>query len=664
MNSPGCCSGCAPGECGLQPPFSAQAAGGDGAQSRRKERGPVLLISAAAIFLPALLLRLVRYSAPLPFLVESLFLLSFALSGAGTVWKALRDLGRGLPLNEHFLMSLAAVGAITIGEYPEAAAIMILFNTGELLETAAVNRSRRSIAALLETKPDYANLLRAGGAAERVDPEDVSPGDLILVRPGEKIALDGTVVSGDSSVNNAALTGEALPQSVYPGDAVLAGAVNGPGLLQVRVERPFSRSSLAQIYRLVRESAVRKAPPERFMTAFARRYTPAVVTGALLLALLPPLLIPDASFRTWLYRALIFLVISCPCALVISIPLGYLAGIAGAARQGILVKGGSYLEALRKVKTVAFDKTGTITEGVFRVKGVETAPGVSARELLEWAAYAEAHSSHPIARSIREAYPGKLHPGEISLYEEIGGLGVKAKVRGKIVLAGSPQLLLREKVENMPPVPVERAVHVAVGGNYAGSLVMGDRVRPGAARAVRQLKELGVRRTVLLTGDHGAAAQEAAARSGIDLAYASLMPEEKVAHLETLLQETASAGGRLAYVGDGINDAPALSRADIGIAMGGAGSDAAIEAADVAIMDDQLLKIAAAMHISAFTHRVVLQNIVLALGVKVLFLAAGALGAVTIWGALFADVGVALLAIANAARILGAASRKQHLYRE
>lgn len=663
MNSSGCCNGCASGECGLQPALSVSAAGG-GARSRRIDRGPALLISAAATFLPALLLRLIRHPAPLPFLVEALFLLAFALSGAGTIWKALRDLGRGLPLNEHFLMSLAAVGAIALGEYPEAAAIMILFNTGELLEAATLNRSRRSIAALLETKPDYANLLRSEDTAERVDPEDVSPGDLILVRPGEKIALDGIVASGDSSVSNAALTGEALPQSVYPGDAVLAGAVNGPGLLKVRVERPFSGSSLAQIYRLVQESAVRKAPPERFMTAFARRYTPVVVTGALLLGLLPPLLIPDASFRTWLYRALILLVISCPCALVISIPLGYLAGIAGAARQGILVKGGSYLEALRKVKTIAFDKTGTITEGVFQVKGVETAPGVSTRELLEWAAYAEAHSSHPIARSIREAYPGELHPGEIGLYEEIRGLGVKAKVRGRIVLAGSLQLLLQEKVENIPPVPVERAVHVAVGGSYAGSLVVGDRVRQGAARAVRQLKELGVQRTVLLTGDQGAAAQEAVSRSGIDLAYASLMPEKKVAHLETLLRETASAGGRLAYVGDGVNDAPALSRADIGIAMGGAGSDAAIEAADVVIMDDRLTKIAAAMRISAFTHRVVLQNIVLALGMKVLFLAAGALGAVTIWGALFADVGVSLLAIANAARILGAASRKEHLYRE
>lgn len=663
MNSSGC-GGCAAGKHEVHPAFVSPGLQGAGAQGRRKETAPAMLITAAAIFLPALLLRLIHYPAPFPFFSEALFLIAFSLSGAGTVWKALAGLGRGLPLNEHFLMSLASAGAIAIGEYPEAAAIMILFNLGELLEEAAVSRSRRSIAALMETKPDYANLLHAGGAVERVAPEEVSPGDLILVRPGEKIALDGIVSSGESSVNNAALTGEALPQGVYPGARVLAGAVNGAGLLQIRVERPFTSSSLARIYRLVQESAGRKAPAERFMTAFARRYTPAVVAAALLLALLPPLLIPGASFPTWLYRALVFLVISCPCALVISIPLGYLAGIAGAARQGILVKGGSYLEALRKVKTIAFDKTGTITEGIFRVKEIVTAPGMSTPELLEWAAYAEAHSSHPIARSIREAYSGELDRREVGSYKEIRGLGVKAVVRGKIVLAGKPQFLKAEEVENMPPAPAEGAIHVAVGGVYAGSLTVGERVRREAAQAVRQLKELGVRRTVLLTGDHSAAAQEAVSGSGIDLAHASLMPEEKVAHLEVLLQETASAGGRLAYVGDGVNDAPALSRADIGIAMGGAGSDAAIEAADVAIMDDRLLQIPAAMRISAFTHRVVLQNIVLALGVKALFLAAGALGAVTIWGALFADVGVALLAIANAARILGAAGRKERLYGE
>lgn len=608
----------------------------------------VLLAVAGALFILAFFSRFL----PVPFLGEALFILAYLLAGGRTIYNALCDLRRGFLLHEDFLISLASLGALAIGELPEAAAIMLLYNLGELLETHAVNRSRRSIAALMETKPDYANLVTAEGIEERVSPEAVRPGDELIVRPGEKIALDGEVTSGGSYVNNAALTGEPVPLRVKAGDPVLAGAVNGSGLLRIRVSRPFGESSLARIYRLVRESAGRKAPTERFITTFARYYTPAVVTGALLLAAIPPLVIPGAIFRTWLYRALVFLVISCPCALVISIPLGYLGGIGSASKQGILVKGSNFLEALRRVKVVAFDKTGTLTEGVFRVDQVIPAPGLSAPELLAWAAHAEAYSNHPLARSIREAYTGKLIREEVTAYEEIEGFGVRATVRGKTVLAGSLRLLQREGTGGLPGILSGEALYIALEGRYAGALTMCDRVRPEAAPAVQQLKDLGVLRTVLLTGDHGAAAEEIARQAGVDLAYGSLLPEEKVSHLEALLDEAAAAGGKLAYIGDGINDAPALSRADIGIAMGGAGSDAAIEAADVVIMDDQLHKIAAAVRIAIFTRRIVQQNIVLALGVKGLFLAAGALGAVSIWGALFADVGVALLAIVNATRVL------------
>ncbi|MGB4502998.1 MAG: cadmium-translocating P-type ATPase [Firmicutes bacterium] len=648
MKNSGCSCG---GDSNFQPLLAGAAHIEETVRSPLKARG-VLLAAAGALFLLAFLPHFLPQFLPVPFLSEGLFILAYILAGGRTVYDALGSLGRGFLLHENFLMSLASLGALAIGELPEAVAIMLLFNLGELLETDAVHRSRRHIAALMETKPDYANLVTAEGIEEKVNPEAVPPGEKIIIRPGEKIALDGEVISGGSFVNNAALTGEAVPLWVEAGDPVLAGAVNGSGLLQVRVSRPFGESSLARIYRLVQESAGRKAPTERFMTTFARYYTPAVVAGALLLATIPPLVIPGAAFRTWLYRALVFLVISCPCALVISIPLGYLGGIGSASKQGILVKGSNFLEALRQVKVVAFDKTGTLTEGVFRVDQVIPAPGISRSELLAWAAHAEAYSNHPIARSIREAYSGALFREEVTAYEEMGGFGVRATVRGKTVLVGSLRLLQREGIRELPDTLPGEAVYIALEDRYAGALLISDRIRPDAAAAVQQLKSLGVLRMVLLTGDHDAAAEEVARKAGVDLAYGSLLPEEKVSYLEALLDEAASAGGKLAYVGDGVNDAPALSRADIGIAMGGAGSDAAIEAADVVIMDDQLLKIATAVRIAIFTRRIVRQNIILALGVKGLFLVAGALGAASIWGALFADVGVALLAIANATRAL------------
>lgn len=644
------------GECCGARLSPADLAAGGGAASpgelRERSRGP-LLAAAAVLFLLALTTRLLPQSLPLSLAGKGLFGAAYLLAGGRTLLQALRGLGRGFSLAEDFLVSLASLGAMALGELPEAVAVMLLFNLGEHLEAGAVGRSRRSIAALMETKPDHARLISAGDVEAMVGPEAVRPGEEISVHPGERIALDGVITAGRSFVNNAALTGELFPAGVGAGDAVLAGAINGSGLLRIRVSRPYAESTLARIYRLIQESADRKAPAERFMTAFARYYTPAVVAAALLIATGPPLLLSGHPFRTWLYRALVFLVISCPCALVISIPLSYRGGIGSASRQGILVKGSNMLEALRRVRVVAFDKTGTLTEGVLRVERITPAPGISEAELLFWAAHAEIYSSHPLARTIREAHGGAPSPGEVTAYEEIEGFGVKATVRGRRVLAGSRRFLQEEGVVGLPetlPGRPGRAVHLALEGGYAGALFLGDQLRPEAAATVRQLKGLGVIRTILLTGDDAATAEETARMAGVDLVHGSLLPHEKVSHLETLLKEARAAGGLLAYAGDGINDAPALTRADVGIAMGGIGSDAAIEAADVVIMDDRLTRIAAAMRTAIFTQRIVGQNIALALGVKALFLVAGALGAVPIWGALFADAGVALLAIANAAR--------------
>ena len=638
MRSCGCANGS--GSCPASPSKALAAPPG----------GAAVPAVAALLYLLAFVAPFLPGMTPFPPAGGVLFMLSFFVAGARTLLDALRNLWQGRFLNETFLISLAGLGALAIGELPEAAALMILFNLGELLENGAVNRSRRSIAALMETKPDYANLVTAAGVEKKVIPEAVQPGEEIIVRPGEKIALDGAVVSGSSRVNNAALTGEAVPLRVEAGDPVLAGAINGPGLLRVRVSRTFEQSSLARIYHLVQESAARKAPTERFITLFARYYTPAVVGVALLLAIIPPLVLPDAVFRLWLYRALVFLVISCPCALVISIPLAYLGGIGAASREGILVKGSNYLEALRQIKVIAFDKTGTITEGLYRVEKILPEPGMSASELLSWAAHAEAYSTHPLARSIREAHGEKLQRDAITACEEIEGFGIRATVRGKKVLAGSLRFLRREGIAVYPESFSGKAIHLAIEGCYAGALMLAESLRPGAALAVQQLKNLGVKRMALLSGDQRSAAEEAAGAVGIESVHSSLLPGEKVAHLEGLLKKARALGGKLAYVGDGINDAPALSRADIGIAMGSAGSDAAIEAADLVIMDDRLTKLPRAVRIGAFTHGIVRQNIIFALAIKALFLVAGALGAASIWGALFADLGVTLLAIANTAR--------------
>lgn len=611
-----------------------------------------LLGAAALIFGLGMIFRAQLQGFPTVYPEYALFLLAYALSGGKVIWKALQNLFRGRVLDEYFLMTAAGAGAVAIGELPEAAAVMLFFSVGELLEEIAVNRSRRSIAALMEAWPDYATLIYGEEGLERkVAPETVKAGVLILVRPGEKIPLDGTVERGDSFVDNAALTGEAIPQRVEAGDPVLAGAINSSGLLQVRVTRAYGESSLAKIFKLVGEAAGRKAKTDQFITRFARTYTPVVVLAALGVAVLPPLLF-RAEFSAWIYRALVLLVISCPCALVISIPLGYFGGIGSASRHGILVKGANFLEALLQVKTVVFDKTGTLTKGNFQVTGVLPQPGFTREELLFWAAHAELYSHHPLARAVREAYRGEASPAEVGRYTEKRGLGICASIRGRTVLVGSLLLLQQASVSAGPCRCAGSAVYVAVDGSFAGCLVVQDEIKEDAPRAVRKLKEMGLI-TVMLTGDSEGTAREVAARTGVDRYYSGLLPEEKVALIETLMaSDSGRTRGKLAFVGDGINDAPALTRSDVGIAMGCLGTDAAIEAADVVIIDDSLSKVARVVEIAAFTRKIVVQNIVLALGVKGFFVGMGVIGAASIWEAVFADVGVALLAILNATRVL------------
>ncbi len=613
--------------------------------------GKLALIGAAALaFGLGLIFR--NYLQGLPAYLEyTVLLLAYALAGGKVIWKALQNLMRGRVLDEYFLMTAASAGAVAIGELPEAVAVMLFFSVGELLEESAVNRSRRSIAALMEIRPDYATVIGKEGPERKVAPETVKAGQLILIKPGEKIPLDGTVERGDSFVDNAALTGESIPRRVEAGDPVLAGAVNSSGLLQVRVTREYGESSLAKIFRLVGEAAGNKAKTEQFITRFARYYTPAVVLAAVGVAVLPPVLF-GAEFSTWIYRALVLLVISCPCALVISIPLGYFGGIGSASRHGILVKGSNFLEALLKVKTVVFDKTGTLTKGNFQVTEVLPQPGFTREELLFWAAHAEVHSHHPLARAVRESYGGDVLPVEVGPYTEKRGLGISASVCGRTVLAGSLLLLQQAGVTAVPCRRAGSTIYVAVEGRFAGCLVVRDEIKEDAPRAIQTLKEMGLT-TVMLTGDGEEAAGEVAASTGVDRYLAGLLPEEKVKSLEVLMAADGErVRGKLAFVGDGINDAPALSRADVGIAMGGLGTDAAIEAADVVIMDDSLSKVARAVEIAAFTRKVVVQNIVLALGVKGFFVGMGVIGAASIWEAVFADVGVALLAILNATRVL------------
>lgn len=624
--------------------FAAREKSRSGAAKKAGEMTGLLRLGLGAlVYLTVLVL---RFS---PALELSLYGLSYLLIGGGVLHKAVRNLARGQVFDENFLMAIATVGALAIREYPEAVAVMLFYQIGEQFQAAAVNRSRRSIQALLNIRPDYANL-KQGGEVIRVSPEAVAAGDVIVVRPGEKVPLDGKIIEGDSLVDTSALTGESTPREVNPDDEILGGFINVSGVIAAEVTREYGASAVAKILDLVQNAGSKKAPTENFITKFARWYTPAVVLVAAVLAVVPPLVVPGALFADWLYRSLVFLVISCPCALVISIPLGFFGGLGGASRRGVLIKGGNYLEALNNVDTVVFDKTGTLTKGVFKVTAVTPAPGIMKEQLLETAALAEAYSSHPIAKSILEAYGREIPRDRIAACEEIAGQGVKAVVEDRVVLAGS-RILLEQS-----GIPVEAAelpgtsVHVAVNGRYAGHLLISDETKEDSAGAVQGLRDLGVRRLLMLTGDSRAAAARVAGQLHLDEYHAELLPHEKVAKIEEIFGTEDK--GRLVFVGDGINDAPVLARADVGVAMGGLGSDAAIEAADVVIMTDEPSKLVDAIKVARRTRRIVWQNIILTLAVKGVVLALGAGGIATLWEAVFADVGVAVLAILNSMRVL------------
>ena len=607
---------------------------------------------AAALLVVGFLFNEQLHRTPWHWAEFAVLLGAYLLVGAPVVIAAARDLARGRVFDEHFLMTVSTAGAIAIHQLPEAAAVMVFYAVGEHLQEEAVGRSRRAIAALVDSRPPYANLV-IDGEVRRVRPEDVAVGQLILVRPGERVPLDGVVVEGASFVDASALTGEPVPRRVVEGSGVLAGMVNGKGALTVRALKISAESAAARMLDLVESAGARKAPTERFISAFCRYYTPAVVAGAVGLAVLPPLLLPGATFAVWFYRALVLLVISCPCALMISVPLGYFGGVGAASRCGILVKGASYLDALTRLHTVVFDKTGTLTRGVFAVAAVVPRNGFGADEVLAWAAAAEVYSIHPIAQSIRGAYGRAVAPERVSDYRETPALGVTARVDGRLVLAGNDRLLHHEGIAHDAGDcgVAGTVVYVALDGRFAGYIVIGDEVKPDAAAAVARLKRLGVRRTVLLTGDQDDVARRVAVALGIDAHYAGLLPAAKVDKVEELLEALPDRRRhKLAFVGDGVNDAPVIARADVGVAMGALGSDAAIEAADVVLMEDSPMRLCTAVEVARRTALIVRENVVLALGVKVFFLALGAVGVATIWEAVFADVGVALLAVLNAAR--------------
>lgn len=612
----------------------------------------VARIAASAVLLVAAVL--IPYEGPWRFV---LFLPAYFVIGWDVLWKAARNIAHGQVFDENFLMALATVGAFCTGffgegEYPEAVFVMLFYQVGELFQGYAVGKSRKSIASLMDIRPDYANVERDGQLTQ-VDPEEVAVGDTITVKAGERVPLDGVVLEGQSMVNTSALTGESVPRQVQPGDDVISGCVNQSGLLRVRVTKPFGESTVQKILDLVENSSSKKAKAENFITKFARYYTPIVVFCALALALVPPLFVGD--WVGWVQKALIFLVVSCPCALVISVPLSFFGGIGGASRQGILVKGGNYLEVLANTEIVVFDKTGTLTKGVFNVTAIHPEE-YSESGLLEMAALAESYSDHPISRSLKEAWGQELDASRVGEVEELSGRGVRAQVDGKTVCAGNDKLMEEIGVKWRPCHHVGTTVHVAVEGKYIGHIVISDEVKPDAKEAIAALKAQGVKKTVMLTGDAKAVGESVAKDLGLDEAYTQLLPGDKVDRVEALLSEK-SPKGKLAFVGDGINDAPVLSRADIGIAMGALGSDAAIEAADIVLMDDKPSKIAKAMEISKRTLRIVRQNIVFALAVKLLVLALTPFGIANMWEAVFADVGVMVIAILNASRALQAGKK-------
>ncbi|MBQ2734209.1 MAG: cadmium-translocating P-type ATPase [Clostridia bacterium] len=615
-------------------------------KSQKRELLRILLSGALLVFLGGLMVGGVLPS--LWYIRLPLFLVPYALVGFGVWRKALRNLAGGQLLDENFLMCIATVGALVLGEYPEAVFVMLFYKVGELFESVAVGKTRRSIAALMDIRPDEARVER-DGCEVVIAPDDVLVGEILVVRPGEKIALDSVVVEGRSELNTLSLTGESAPRSVGEGDEVLSGCVNQSGLLRLRVTKPFGELTVSKILELVENSALVKSKAENAVTKFAHWYTPAVVIGAVLLAVIPSVL--TGEWQRWLETALIFLVVSCPCALVISVPLSYFGGLGCASRHGVLVKGANRLESLSATDTVVFDKTGTLTEGSFTVTAVYPTEAASRNELLALCAAAEANSNHPIALSLRQACEQEtIESHAPASVEELAGRGVCAEIDGRSVLVGNRVLLEEFEIVYEIPKDVGTVVYVAADRRFLGSIVISDTVKADSAKAIADLRAAGVRRVVMLTGDRAESAKEVAERLGVDDYHAGLLPQDKVHRVEALLQETK---GSLVFVGDGVNDAPVLARADVGIAMGALGSDAAIEAADVVLMDDQPAKIATAIRISRFTRRIVWQNIVFALGIKALFLLLSVLGWTNMWAATFADVGVAVIAILNAMRTLG-----------
>lgn len=610
--------------------------------TKKQKKQLYRIICAAAVFAAAMALPVS------PYIQLAGFLAAYGIIGWDIIWKAVKNIIHGQVFDENFLMTIATVGAMCLSEYAEGVAVMLFYQVGELFQSYAVNKSRKSIAGLMDIRPDYANVERDGKTV-KADPEEVSIGDVIVVKPGERIPLDGTVLDGSSAIDTSALTGESLPREAAAGQDVISGCINQTGTLRIRVSKEYGESTVAKILELVENASSKKSNSEAFITRFAKYYTPCVVAAAALLAILPPLILGQ-PLAIWVERALTFLVISCPCALVISVPLSFFGGIGGASKCGVLVKGSSYLEALARTQTVVFDKTGTLTKGTFAVTGCYP-DGISNKELLELAAYAEKDSSHPIAKSIGKAYGKDIMEERVTSVREIPGHGISVYLDGKHVLAGNGKLMEREGIQYNPVKAGGTVIYVAQEGIFKGAILIEDEIKPDAALAIKELKENGVKRTVMLTGDAKAVGEKVAGVLGLDEAYTELLPGDKVAYMEDLLLKT-SPKGQLAFVGDGINDAPVLARADIGIAMGGLGSDAAIEAADIVIMTDEPSKIAAAIKISRKTLRIVNQNIVFALGVKALVLILGAAGFATMWAAVFADVGVSVIAILNAVRAL------------
>ena len=580
---------------------------------------------------------------------KGIFIISYIIVGFEILRKAVRNIFRGKVFDENFLMSVATIGAFGIGEFPEAVAVMLFYQIGELFQNYAVDKSRKSIASLMDIRPDYANVFR-NEKIEKVNPEEVKIGDTIIVKPGEKIPLDGTIIEGTTTLDTKALTGESLPREAKEGDKVLSGCINLNGVIKIKVEKEYGESTVSKILDLVENASSKKSKSENFITKFAKYYTPIVVIIALVLAIIPPLIISGATFSDWIYRALSFLVVSCPCALVISIPLSFFGGIGGASKMGVLIKGSNYLEALSNTEIAVFDKTGTLTKGVFEVQKVEPVE-ISKEELLKISAYAENYSNHPISKSIKQAYKKEIDEKQIKNYEELSGLGISAKINNQEVLVGNEKLMQEKGIDFEKCADIGTILYVAKEGKYVGYILIADEIKNDSKQTIEELKKNGVKQTVMLTGDKKEVGESVAKEIGIDKVYTELLPTDKVQKVEELLK-TKTAKGKLAFVGDGINDAPVLALADIGIAMGGLGADSAIEAADVVIMTDEPSKIIRSIKLSKKTMRIVKENIVFAIAIKVLVLILAAFGLSTMWEAVFADVGVSIIAIINALRAL------------